>query len=490
MIFNSLTFIIFLTIVVTAYWFLNTRYRLWLIFLSSITFYGFWRIEFVSLVLLSTVLDYFVANKIDSINIHKKNKRKRLLLLSIIINLGLLIYFKYSYFIVDNLNFIFSFNNGNFQIDLPSIILPLGISFYTFQTISYSVDVYRGHISAEKNFALYASYVTFFPQLVAGPILRASEVTSQLSVRPKFKFNFVTNGLKRILFGFFLKVVLADNISVFVDEGFNIDPNSLGGLDVWTLAFLFGFQIYFDFAGYSHIAIGCAKLMGLSFPENFNFPYASSSLKSFWKRWHISLSSWIRDYVYLPILGVKVIDKEKKSQGGISINLNESNNFKKNKALFITWAIMGLWHGSNWTFVFWGIYHALAIYFERVLKPLRNKIQILQNPFIGFSITIPVAMLSWIPFRAVDMNSTLIMFSKVFSFDSYFNLSMRENVYLITFCLFVSASLAYLYNNYLENYLKKYSSILITINTVKYSLMLYLVYTFFRPVSQFIYFQF
>ena len=490
MIFNSLTFLIFLTTVVIAYWFLNTKSRLWLIFLSSLTFYGFWRVEFVFLVLFSTVLDYFIARKVGSLEINDNIKRKRFLLLSIVVNLGLLIYFKYSYFIVDNLNFIFSFSNDSFNIDLPSIILPLGISFYTFQTLSYSIDVYRGHISAENNFILYACYVTFFPQLVAGPILRASEVTSQLSCRPKFKLMFLSEGLKRILYGFFLKVVLADNIASIVNEGFVIDPNQLGGLDVWTLAFLFGFQIYFDFAGYSHIAIGCAKLMGISFPENFNFPYASRSFKSFWKRWHISLSSWIRDYVYLPILGVKVIDKEMKSKGGINTNLLNSNNLKKNKSLFITWAIMGLWHGSNWTFVFWGIYHASVIYLERILKPLRNKFKVLQNPLVGFSVTIPIAMLSWIPFRAFDMRDTLIMFSKVLSFNTYLNLSMRENVYLITFCLFLSVSLAYLYNTFIENYLNKFKTLKFTLNTLKYSIMIYLVYTFFRPVSQFIYFQF
>ena len=197
------------------------------------------------------------------------------------------------------------------------IILPLGISFYTFQTISYSVDVYRRHTRAVRDFALYGSYVTFFPQLVAGPILRAEEVVSQLRTRAPFDLHFITEGISRILQGLFLKVVLADNIAPLVDAGFNIDVQAMSAVDTWCLAFLFGFQIYFDFAGYSHIAIGCAKLMGITFPENFNFPYAARSFKSFWRRWHISLSSWIRDYLYLPLLGVEVMDPVSKSTGGL-----------------------------------------------------------------------------------------------------------------------------------------------------------------------------
>lgn len=298
MIFNSVTFVVFLIFVVALYWRLPKRPRLWLIFLSSLTFYGFWRWEFLSIVLLSTITDYYVSIYLGKTD--DSVKRKRLLLVSLILNLGLLLYFKYLIFFTDNLVGLINFLG--FPLDVPTlkIILPLGISFYTFQTISYTVDVYRGHIKPIKDFALYGSYVTFFPQLVADPILRASEVVEQLSFRPSFKLEFISEGLKRILYGFFLKVVLADNIAPLVDEGYAADVLSLGALDVWVLAFLFGFQIYFDFAGYSHIAIGCAKLMGIHFPENFNFPYAARSFKAFWKRWHISLSSWIETICICP----------------------------------------------------------------------------------------------------------------------------------------------------------------------------------------------
>lgn len=429
MIFNSLTFILFLFIIVILYWILPKKSRLWTIFLGSLTFYGFWRVEFLSIVLLSTILDYFISLQLNRTPDKNHIKRKILLLVSLVLNLGLLIYFKYTYFIIDNLNWVFGIDR---DISLLEIILPLGISFYTFQTISYTIDVYRRHAKAEKSFVLYGCYVTFFPQLVAGPILRAGEVIGQLVERPKFRLEYLVDGTKRILYGLFLKVVLADNIAPLVNQGFSLDPGTLTGIDVWTLAFLFGFQIYFDFAGYSYIAIGCAKLMGIQFPENFDFPYAARSFKSFWKRWHISLSSWIRDYLYLPLSGAKVIDPNQKSRGGISTDLKDFVPKRKNSALFLTWAIMGLWHGANWTFVVWGIYHGIMIYFERLLKPFREKFSFFRTPFIGWSVTIPLAMLGWIPFRAVSIDNTLEMYAAVVNPFSYTAISMRENTYLVT----------------------------------------------------------
>jgi alginate O-acetyltransferase complex protein AlgI len=490
MIFNSITFLLFFLVVSTLYWLLSKNYRLWLIFISSLIFYGFWKWEFLSLVLFSTILDFYIAKKLDQTANSNKLKRKFLLIISLAANLGLLIYFKYSYFIVENINSLFSIYDNSINFNISTIILPLGISFYTFQTISYSVDVYRRHIKSEKNFVLYACYVTFFPQLVAGPILRASEVMFQFSKRPPFKLEYISIGLKRIIYGFFLKVVLADNIAPLVNYGFSLDPNFIYGIDVWVLAFLFGFQIYFDFAGYSHIAIGCAQVMGIEFPENFNFPYAAKSFKSFWRRWHISLSSWIRDYLYLPISGVKVIDKNTNSTGGLSTEINQTSKFKKNTGLFLTWAIMGLWHGANWTFVFWGLYHAIIIFIERLLRPTRNNIPILKYPIVGFCITLPIAMLGWIPFRASNLTDTFIMFSKVFSIESYFNLSMRENIYIVTFLLLIGVSFSYLYKNFIKYKIEKIYHIQSTINVLKFSIMIYLIYIFFRPINQFIYFQF
>ena len=333
MIFNSLTFLVFLITVVTAYWLLPNRLRLYLVFISSLTFYGFWRIEFIPVMLFSVVIDYFVSLKI--LETDEEKVRKRLLYISLAGNLGLLFYFKYLIFFS---NTAIGFGNLLGMTLDPialKIILPLGISFYTFQTISYTVDVYRRKILPEKNFILYASYVTFFPQLIAGPILRAGEVIHQLSSRSEFQWANISIGLRRIFYGLFLKVILADNLAPFVDTGFAMSISDMSALDVWTLSFLFGFQIYFDFSAYSHIALGSAKLMGINFPENFNFPYLATSPRDFWKKWHISLSSWIRDYLYLPLAGVK-LGENSSSGGGLEVAITQE---KKDKALFSSWAI-------------------------------------------------------------------------------------------------------------------------------------------------------
>ena len=342
MIFNSLSYILLLSLVVFFYWFLPYKARLIIIFISSLVFYGFWKILFIPILLISVIVDWIVAQKIYNCKI--KKKKSYFLYISLITNLGLLFYFKYLiFFTTTSIGFA---NILGIEIDpiVFNIILPIGISFYTFQTISYTVDVFRGFIKPEKNFILFACYVTFFPQLVAGPILRAKEVIPQFKNRPSFSFDFILNGLRLIFYGLFLKVVLADNISIFVDKGFLIDPIYLSAIDIWTLAFLFGFQIYFDFSGYSFIAIGSALMIGINFPNNFNFPYASTSPKAFWQRWHISLSSWIRDYLYLPLNKKKI---ENRSEDGFKRSLNSPGSIK---SLFATWGIMGFWHGANWTF--------------------------------------------------------------------------------------------------------------------------------------------
>ena len=403
MIFNSLTYIVFIVLVFAVYWQLRGNSKLLLIFTSSVVFYGFWRIEFVGLLLFSVCLDYFVAKRMPMATLTQK---KLLLYLSLSSNIGLLIFFKYLYFLHDNLTSVV----GILGLQIPpidlNIILPLGISFYTFQTISYTVDVYRGHLKPEDNFLAFASFVTFFPQLIAGPVLRAGEVIPQLKESKVFKFEDVFYGVRRILYGLFLKVVIADNIAPLVDEGFLVPTEFLGALDVWTLAFLFGFQIYFDFCAYSHIAMGSARLLGIKFPENFNYPYAALNPRDFWKRWHISLSSWIRDYLYLPLTGAKVIPR---SEGGLGNAVN-SNKGGSDKALFASWGIMGLWHGASWTFVIWGLYHATVIYLYRILsKTVFGK---LGDTFCVI-ITLAVMMLSWIPFRAVTVAETFQLWAHV-----------------------------------------------------------------------------
>lgn len=486
MIFNSVTFLIFLAVTVGLYWVLPRRARLWMLFLSSVVFYGFWRVEFVPVMLLSACTDYAVALRLA--RTEAPRVRKMLLGISLAVNLGLLFYFKYLLFFTDNAVSLAALAGVEADPILWNIILPLGISFYTFQTISYSVDVYRGFIEPERDFVLYAVYVTFFPQLVAGPVLRAREVIPQLTKRPAFSSDDLAAGLRRVLYGLFLKVVLADNVAGFVDAGYAIDPDALSALDVWTLAFLFGLQIYFDFSAYSHIAIGAARMMGIVFPENFAFPYAATSPRDFWKRWHISLSSWIRDYVYLPLSGVAVRDR---STGGLAVAVDEPTQSKKTQALFLTWAIMGLWHGAAWTFVLWGVYHAVFIYVYRRVEPFLAWVPERLRGVGGWAITLPIAMLSWVPFRADGLGATFTMYGTLFDLSAYTWLGLDRDAYLVAALLTLATIGAYLAATYVIPALQRGPRVVwASVESAAYGVAITLVFIFLRPITQFIYFQF
>lgn len=436
--------------------------------------------------LVSTTTDYLVSIAIDKSSDNKK--RRVLLMVSLIINLGLLFIFKYLQFTLDNVWVCLQWFGLDRPVPVLDIILPLGISFYTFQTISYTVDVYRRIIKPERDYLLFSVYVMYFPQLVAGPILRACEVLPQLSVRPRFDWNDILTGARRILFGLFLKVVVADNIAPLVDDGFDLPSQSLSALDVWTLAFLFGFQIYFDFSAYSHIAIGSARMMGIQFPENFNFPYSASSPRDFWKRWHISLSSWIRDYLYLPLAGAKVHDR---STGGLATAMGEAEPSPRwTKALFLTWAIMGLWHGAAWRFLLWGLWHAVLVMAYRKSDRLRQPLPMPVRYWGGRVLTLGFVMLSWIPFRAPDLATTASMLSIVCRPESYLSLGMRENTYLVAACLALGTAMAHkLYQSALPVRNRHPAMFAIPEVTV-YFASITLVFIFLRPIEQFIYFQF
>jgi alginate O-acetyltransferase complex protein AlgI len=436
----------------------------------------------VPVMLLSVVVDYLVSIRMPE---SRHKVKKRLLLTSLAVNLGLLFYFKYLIFFSETAIGLANIFGAEIDPLVMKIILPLGISFYTFQTISYTVDVYRGIIKPEKDFILYGCYVTFFPQLVAGPVLRAVEVIPQFTNRVQFSWLNISVGLRRIIYGLFLKVVLADNIAPLVDTGFSMPVDTMSALDVWTLAFLFGFQIYFDFSAYSHIAFGSARLMGICFPENFNFPYIATSPKDFWGRWHISLSSWIRDYLYLPLAGIKVHDH---SIGGLA---NATLNKKKSRSLFATWAIMGLWHGANWTFVLWGIYHAVVIAIYRVIVPSTRGLNRNLKMFGGIVLTLPLMMLAWIPFRAESLGTTIGMWAKVLDPFSYGALGMRENAYLAAAFILMALFLTYLVKEKVLPAVKiKSKSLVVFGEVVAFSIMVPLVIVFLRPINQFIYFQF
>lgn len=489
MVFNSLTYLVFLCGVVALYWSLPRRPRLWLIFLASLTFYGFWRVEFLPLMLLSAFTDYAVSLAIarsDSLRY-----RKTMLALSLVVNLGMLFIFKYLIFFAESAYGLTDLLGFDIEMSAMKIILPLGISFYTFQTISYTVDVYRGFIKPERDFILYASYVVFFPQLVAGPILRAREVLPQLDCRPEAKISDLVFGIRRILYGLFVKVVLADNIASIVNSGFAMPTDLLGALDVWTLAFLFGFQIYFDFCGYSHIAIGSARLMGIQFPENFNFPYLARSPKDFWQRWHISLSSWVRDYLYLPLAAEKVNDR---STGGLArvVELQSrsvSSVRKRNIALLATWAIMGLWHGAAWTFVLWGIYHAIFILLYRVVQSRMPKLPGLISEWAPRCVTLPIIMLGWIFFRA-DLAQSFLMYGKILSPSEYGAMQMRPDTYLVTALLLAGILITYYVKTRLMSLLERLVWLKFSLDAVVIAVMVFTVFVFLRPINQFIYFQF
>jgi len=483
--FNSISFLLFFASVVVLYYNLNKRNRFILLLISSLLFYSFWNWKFSFLLIISGVTDYYVSKKIYESGI--KREKQIYLAISIILNLGLLVYFKYWMFITENLNLISESLGLGFNLERLAIILPFGISFYTFETISYSVDVYRGILKPEKSFLKYALFVAFFPKLVAGPIQRANEFLPQLQNKINFNIETLFDGLKRILFGLFLKVVFADNIAGFVDDAYSNDFALLSFTDLMTLGYLFGFQIYFDFSAYSHIAIGAAKCLGINIPENFNFPYISNSFREFWKRWHISLSAWIKDYLYLPLSGVKITRSSAKSGIG---NVIENKASNRNLALFLTWIIMGFWHGANWNFAFWGLLHATFIFLERKVTIIWNRLNLPQTPyFIKWVITLNLVMFSWIPFRVNSVGDLKYMFINMFSFNDFFELNLRENNYILVFVLLVFSLIYYLFissNNKVLVIVKNN----LPFKIISYSVILFLTFVFLETKSQFIYFQF
>jgi alginate O-acetyltransferase complex protein AlgI len=499
MIFNSITFIIFFGIIIALYWLLPRGPRIWFLVLSSMIFYGFWDFRFVPLLLLSIVLDY-LAGRYMSV---KSDSRKRNLIMvsAVSVNLIVLGFFKYLIFFVGQINGLAQIIGVSSDVDSFSIpfqiILPLGISFYTFQSMSYTIDVWRRNIKAEHEFKIFAAYVIFFPQLVAGPILRAGEVMWQLDRRPRFDWNNLADGLNRIIIGLFLKVFLADNIATLVNTGFAISPSHLGGLDVLTLSFLFGFQIYFDFAGYSHIAIGCAKMMGINFPENFNFPYLARNPRQFWERWHISLSSWIRDYLYLPLCGER---SKKSSLYGLQVAILQSNgsSIKRINALWLTWLLMGFWHGASWTFALWGIWHAGLITVYRIAN---KRISIEIPAPITWGLTLVAVMVGWIPFRASSLGNALDLWGRLFSLTAWlkpehlggrfpFWLGMHRDSYYVAGAVLLAIICSWCIKTYLGPKIEAHPVIKTFCEMVTFLTILPIVYLFLRPTSQFIYFQF
>jgi|LSQX01.3.fsa_nt_gb D-alanyl-lipoteichoic acid acyltransferase DltB (MBOAT superfamily) len=405
MLFNSIDFAIFLPVVFMLYWFItnkNLKLQNFLIVVASYFFYGWWDWRFLSLILFSTIVDYTVG--LGLLKQENQLKRKILLLASIIVNLGFLGFFKYYNFFLDNFISAFSFFGAEIKSNSLNIILPVGISFYTFQTLSYSIDVYKRKLEPTKDFIAFSAFVSFFPQLVAGPIERATNLLPQFYNKRTFDYSKAVDGMRQILWGLFKKIVIADNCAEYANQIFN-NSADMNGSTLVLGALFFTFQIYGDFSGYSDIAIGTARLFGFDLMRNFAFPYFSRDIAEFWRRWHISLSTWFRDYVYIPLGG---------SRGGTWMKIRNT---------FIIFIVSGFWHGANWTFIVWGALN--AIYFLPLLltKKNRNHIDIVARgkkmpsvkELIKILITFGLTVFAWIFFRAENIGHALSYISGMFS---------------------------------------------------------------------------
>jgi D-alanyl-lipoteichoic acid acyltransferase DltB (MBOAT superfamily) len=426
MLFNSIDFAIFLPIVFILYWFVtkkNLKLQNILIVAASYLFYGWWDWRFLSLILFSTIVDYSVG--IGLLKQESPAKRKILLWTSILVNLGFLGFFKYYNFFLENFINTFSLLGSEIKANSLNIILPVGISFYTFQTLSYSIDVYKRKLEPTKDFIAFSAFVSFFPQLVAGPIERATHLLPQFYKKRTFDYSKSVDGMRQILWGLFKKIVIADNCAKYANLIFNNSADYYGS-SLALGALFFTFQIYGDFSGYSDIAIGTSRLFGFDLMRNFNFPYFSRDIAEFWRRWHISLSTWFRDYLYIPLGG---------SRGG---------TWMKVRNTFIIFIVSGFWHGANWTFIVWGALN--AVYFLPLLltNKNRNNMETVAlgkmfpslNEIGSILITFGLTVFAWIFFRAENMSHAIQYISDMFKHPgSFFLFSVYWRYKLILFLI-------------------------------------------------------
>ncbi|MBP6456743.1 MAG: MBOAT family protein [Chitinophagaceae bacterium] len=409
MLFNSLNFALFLPIVFVLYWFVTNKdlkFQNILLLLSSYFFYACWDWRFLFLLIFSTLLDYYTGLKMSDYK--NQNSKKFWFWLSISINLGFLGVFKYYNFFATSFTDVIS--NFGFQVHpwTLKLILPVGISFYTFHGLSYVIDIYKDRIKAEKNFIDYSVFVSFFPLLVAGPIERATHLLPQIQRERIFDYNSAVDGLKQILWGLFKKVVIADQCAEYANMIFN-NYSQYSGSTLVLGAIFFTFQIYGDFSGYSDIAIGTARLFGIDLLRNFAFPYFSRDIAEFWRRWHISLSTWFRDYLYIPLGG---------SKGGTWMKIRNT---------FIIFFVSGFWHGANWTFIVWGLLNALYIMPSIVFNTNRNSLDIVAQgrffpsvkEFFSMVLTFSLTVFAWIFFRSESIGNALNFISRIFDFSFF-----------------------------------------------------------------------
>lgn len=471
MLFNSIEFLIFLPVTFSVYWFVKFRHpslQNLVILISSYIFYGFWDPRFLLLILISTIIDFFIARQFSiSRNIIKTDKI--LLSISVMVNLGILGTFKYLNFFIGS--FVELMNSMGFRIESSltlDIILPVGISFYTFQTLSYTIDAYHRKLKPTNSFIEFATYVSFFPQLVAGPIERASNLLPQISSNRIFNSKNAFQGLRLIIFGMFKKVVIADSLAPIVDQIFG-NYHELNGGVLFLGAFYFAFQIYCDFSGYSDIAIGLAKLFGFEIMSNFRFPYFSRNISEFWRKWHISLSTWFRDYVYIPLGGSRV--STLRSVGNV----------------FTVFLLSGLWHGANLTFLAWGLFHSLLFIPEFLLKNFNSAGWSAMNfknsrilEIFQILKTFVLVSIGWVFFRSPTISDSFQYLKRMFTELELPNTFRSPIVmYIIPFIV-------------LDFYHRKDErlSSLRPIDLVECYILVYLIILFFGQEASFIYFQF
>jgi len=481
MLFNSLDFGIFLPVVFLLYWFVFNRkiiiQNAFLLFVSYV-FYAWWDWRFLGLIVFSSLLDYTIGIRLGGTN--KQKHRKGYLWLSIIVNLGFLGFFKYFNFFAENFHQAFSLLGYHFPVNSLNIVLPVGISFYTFQTLSYTIDVYKGKLLPTRDLISFLSFVSFFPQLVAGPIERASNLLPQFFSTRKFDYAKSVDGMRQILWGLFKKVVIADNCAVAVNYIFS-NSASLYGSELFLGAIFFSFQIYGDFSGYSDIAIGTSRLFGFNLMRNFAFPYFSRDIAEFWRRWHISLSTWFRDYLYIPLGG---------SYGSMG---------QKIRNTFIIFLVSGFWHGANWTFIVWGGVHSL-FFMPLLLRNKNRRFLINSDPNIKFPglqeilrilSTFLIVTLAWIFFRADNMTHALAYLTKLpMHLGSYFSWYFYSKYLEVIILIVLFVLFEWLGRNYLHPVQYVTDKLNRSARWLFYYLLSLSIFWYWGSEEQFIYFQF
>lgn len=414
MLFSSMIFLwLFLPLVFCSYYLIDNRFKNILLLISSIIFYAWGGVSYSLIMLSSIIINYIFALLIDkAIEDNNLKNKKIYLALCIIINLSILGYFKYTNFIISIINSL----SQNKIIELTNIVLPIGISFYTFQALSYVIDVYRGHNKAQKNIFNLALYISFFPQLIAGPIVKYHDIENQILNRNESLEN-IFYGIKRFIYGLSKKVILANMFALSCDEILKQPTDELGTALVWCASVLYTLQIYYDFSGYSDMAIGLGRMFGFNFLENFNYPYISKSIKEFWRRWHISLSTWFKEYLYIPLGG------NRKRKLFTYINL------------LIVFFATGLWHGASYNFILWGLFHGLFLVIERIFlgKLLeKNKLKFINHIYVIF-----VFVIGWVLFRADDLKHAFELYKLMFSY--------KESIYTVRYFFYPQTFVCFIF---------------------------------------------